>query len=172
LGTTDVCATPACTDMLSLLRGFAPDGASGQPLLSARTWWIYHVADDGAILAKGAPVEGPFDSDVELPEERVVLIGPDGTILAEYNYDSEADVSDFGKPLADGRMLLAIRSYQGAPQLIVADPAAGNIEPISHESQTGEWPIYRVDALGRRVVIAFQNEYEGEGVSVVWGEVP
>jgi hypothetical protein len=101
----------------------------------------------------------------------VVLIGPDATILDEYGYDPDAGVSDFGRPLADGRMLLAITKYQGTDELIVVDPAAGTIEPAAgYENQTGDWPIYRTDALGRRVVIAYQNEYVG--ASVTWGEVP
>jgi hypothetical protein len=170
-GATDICATPACNDTLSSLRRFNLDGSVGQPVLSARNWYIFHVTDDGMILARGAPVDGPFDSNVQLPEERVVLIGQDAAILAEYGYDPDASVGDFGMPLADGRMLLAITNYQSTDELIVVDSAAGTIEPaVGYENQTGEWPIHQVDALGRRVVIAYQHEFVG--ASVVWGEVP
>jgi hypothetical protein len=169
--TTDTCVTPACDDMLHSIRRFTLDGFVDQ-LLSARRWEVLHVADDGTIVAEAAPVDGPFDTNVEPPDSRLVIIGQDGTILGELSHNPDVHASAFEAPLADGRLLVSLATDDGHDQLFVIDLAAATIEPNASfyadpESGTS-WQVYRVDAMGRRVVIDYQRESQG----IVWGELP
>lgn len=167
-GETDICATPACASNLHVLRRFGPDGALPE-WLGSSPWRVAQVFDDGTMLTVGAPVEGPFDSDVELPAPRLLMFDADGSVLDEWPADDAHDVN--GVALADGRVVVALSSYEVVDELVVADPEAGTITAYpDYDAHTrGAGSLY-VDALGKRIAMAYHAAVDSNGVA--WGELP
>ncbi len=164
-GETDVCATPACASRLFALRRFGPDGPL-PPLLGTEDWGIAQVLDDGAVLALGAPVDGPFDTEVTLPKPRLLLIDGDGAVLAEHPAHP-AQIAH-AVALADGRIVVALGSIND-DELLVVDPAEATIEPYpGFDTTTLDIHSIDVDALGRRIVIYFNI---GLQKGTAWGKL-
>lgn len=167
-GETDICATPACASNLHVLRRFGPDGALPE-WLGSSPWRVAQVFDDGTMLTLGAPVEGPFDSDVELPTARLLMFAADGSVLDEWPADGAHNVSSVA--LADGRVVVALSSYEVVDELVVADAEAGTITAYpdydAHTRGAGE--LY-IDALGKRIAMAYHAGVDNNGVA--WGELP
>jgi hypothetical protein len=166
-GETQTCATPSCASMLQALHRFGPEGPL-DPLVGTSPWKVVHIYEDGTVLTTGAPVEGPFDSEVALPEPRLLLLAPDNTVLAERGVDPSHTPN--GVTLADGRAMVSLSSFDVSDDLLIVDPVGATIEPYPDydAASLGAGSLY-VDALGRRVAMRYHAAINDEGVA--WGEL-
>ncbi len=165
-GPTLLCATPACERKLESLRQFSPAGP-GPQLLSASYWQTVHVFDDGSVLADGSLVDGPFAEEVALPDPKLLLIGIDGQVRAEWAHIPELSPTN-AVLLADGRVVVGLKGWMVASELLTVDPDARTITKIAEFEPFVdgiEW--LWVDGLGERIAVVLSAT---GGLS--WGEVP
>jgi hypothetical protein len=165
-GQTVLCATPACERKLDSLRQFSLAGP-GPQLLSPSYWRTVHVFDDGSVLADGSLVDGPFAEEVPLPDPKLLLIGSDGQVRAEWVHIPELSPTN-AVLLADGRVVVGLAGWEVASELLTVDPVALTITKIAEfEPFVSGIQWLGVDGLGERIAVVLSAT-----AGLAWGEVP
>ncbi len=154
---TDVCADAMCTQYLHELIVWTADAGVASPTSWAGPAQIRLVLDDGTVLLRGIPVEGPIDGP--LPEPALWSIAADGHATAwEFSEEQFAEFSGI-QQLADGRLLvLSTPSDFGLTSLWTIDLTTTD-DPIHIFGPAGgTFHGWFLDGQRRRVAFGAESE--------------